>query len=104
MRIAVVGAVPVLEASGEIDLASVPQFRDACFRLVGEHPGVVVALDLDGVSVLDDVGLGIVLGAAGRAREHGGDLVVVCTMPKLLARFERSGLARAVDVRDRLST
>lgn len=94
----------MLTLSGEVDLATVPVLRNALVRLVGDAPGVTVAVDLDGVTVLDDTGLGLLLGAAGRAREHGGDLVVVCTTSRLLERFERSGLARAIEVRDRLAT
>jgi anti-anti-sigma factor len=99
----IVGEVPVLAVVGEIDLASVPQFRDACVRLVADHPGRLVALDLDGVTVLDDAGLGIALGAADRARATGGDVVIVCSSERLLARFDRSGFDRAVDVRDRIT-
>ena len=75
----------------------------AAARLVSEHPGVTIAIDLDGVTVLDDAGLGILLGAAARARELDGDVVLVCTTPRLRDRFHRSGLARAIEVRDRLS-
>jgi anti-sigma B factor antagonist len=99
-----VGGTAVLSLTGEIDLATVPVLRNALVRLVGDAPGATVGVDLDGVTVLDDTGLGVLLGAAGRAREHGGDLVVVCTTPRLLERFERSGLARAIEVRDRLAT
>ena len=34
---------------------------------------------LDAVTVLDDAGLGVLLGGAGQAREQGGDLVIVST-------------------------
>jgi anti-sigma B factor antagonist len=61
-----------------------------------------VAVDLDGVGVLDDSGLGVILGAAGRAREAGGDLVVVCSDARLVARLQLTGLDRAVDVRANL--
>lgn len=98
-----VGELPTLVLVGEIDLGSLPVLRDAATKLVGEHPGATVAIDLDGVTALDDAGLGILLGTAGRAREHDGDVVLVCTSPRLRDRFHRSGLARAIEVRDRLS-
>lgn len=98
-----VGELPTLHVSGEVDLATVPELRDAAHRLVMDAPGRTVAIDLDGVSVLDDIGLGVLLGSAGRARDRGGDLVLVCTSERLRGWFELSGLARAIEVRDRLS-
>jgi anti-sigma B factor antagonist len=96
------GELRALVLEGELDLASLPRLHDALLRLVAEAGAATVAVDLDGVSALDDAGLGLLLGAAGRARSAGGDLVVVCTEPRLRRRFELTGLARAVEVRDRL--
>jgi anti-anti-sigma factor len=102
-RTVIVGTMPTLQLTGEIDLASVPMLHDAMRRLITDHPAQTVAIDLDGVSVLDDAGLGVVLGNAGRAREQGGDVVLVCTSERLRQRFEVTGLARAVEIRDRLA-
>ncbi|MEX0848015.1 MAG: STAS domain-containing protein [Ilumatobacteraceae bacterium] len=102
-RRTVVGDVAVVMVSGELDLASVGVLRDALLKAITEHRGATVAVDLDGVTALDDTALGIVLGSAARSREQGGDLVVVCTSPRLVERFELSGLARAVRVLDRLT-
>ena len=99
----VVGTLPVVALSGSVDLATVPTLASALFRLVGDHAGRRVAVDLDGVDVLDDTGLGVLLGAAGRAREGGGELVVVVTDERLRARFTTTGFERAVDVVDRLA-
>ncbi|MBI4933436.1 MAG: STAS domain-containing protein [Actinobacteria bacterium] len=95
---AFVGQQAVLQVSGEIDLATVPLFRDHLVRLVDTHPGATVIVDLDGVTALDDTGLGMLLGAAGRARQLEGDLVLVCSGERLLARFALTGLDRAVTV------
>jgi anti-sigma B factor antagonist len=102
-RATIIGGMPTLQVSGEIDLATVPLLHDALRRLVADHLAQTVAVDLDGVSVLDDTGLGLLLGAAGRAREQHGDLIVVCTSPRLRERFDLSGLSRAVDVRGRIA-
>lgn len=93
-----IGTVAVLTVAGELDLSTLPQLRNALVRLVGDHPGVVVAVDLDGVLSLDDTGIGVLLGAAGRARETGGDLAIVCTDARLLGRFATLRLDRAVEV------
>ena len=101
-RLATLGTSPVLQVSGEIDLATLPTFRDHLTRAVGQHTGATVFVDLDGVTALDDTGLGMLLGTAGRAREAGGDLVVVCTSTRLLQRFALTGLDRAVTVQPTL--
>ena len=92
---------PVLQVSGEIDLATLPSLRDHLSKLVSTHPGITVHVDLDGVTALDDTGLGMLLGAAGRARELSGDLILVCTDQRLLDRLAVTGLDRAVQVRPR---
>jgi anti-sigma B factor antagonist len=97
-----VGDLHALVLEGELDLSSVPVLHNALARLLQGARGLTVAVDLDGLGVVDDTGLGVLLGAAGRAREAGGDLVLVSTDARLRERFERSGLARALEVRDRL--
>ena len=52
--------------------------------------------------MLDDSGLGVLLGAAGSARQGGADLVVVCNNNRLRERFDVTGFSRAVEVRERL--
>jgi anti-anti-sigma factor len=94
----VVGAVPVLSLTGSVDLATVAELRDLLLRFTVDHPGEKVVVDLDGVDSLDDVGLGVLLGAAGRTRENGGDLTVVCADGQLRERFTVTGLDRAIGV------
>ena len=89
---------PVLVVDGDVDLSSVPQLADSLGRFVLDHAGARSWLDLDGVLVLDDAGLGVVLGSVGRARLHKGDLVVVCSQPRMIERFTLTGFDRAVRV------
>lgn len=103
-RTARFGDLPTLVLEGELDLGSVPVLHNAMTRLLNDERGCTVAVDLDGLATVDDAGLGVLLGCAGRARESGGDLVIVCTNRRLLDRFELSGLARAIEVRDRLGS
>ena len=102
-RTAIIGDIATLQLLGEIDLASIPVLRDAAVRLVADAVGRTVAIDLDGVTVIDDTGLGVLLGAAARAREAGGDLILICTSERLRRRFDLSGLSRAIEVRTRLT-
>ena len=94
--ISVVGDLPVLALSGDVDLATVPTLRDLLLRAAFEHPGAVIAVDVDGVDVLDDAGLGVLLGTAARVRQGGGDLVVVANRAR--TRLAASGFDRAVRV------
>jgi anti-anti-sigma factor len=91
----------VISLSGEIDMATLPLLHDALNKALAHHPGRMIVIDLDGVTVLEDVGLGILLGAAGSARQTGADLVVVCNNMRLRERLDRTGFSRAIEVRDR---
>jgi len=93
-----VAGVPVVALSGRVDLATLPALSSALSRAVVAHPARVVAVDLDAVEALDDSGLGVLLGAAGRARANAGDVVVICTNAALLARFAQTGLDRAIAI------
>lgn len=92
----IVGGRRVLHVHGEIDLATLPRLSDALTKAVGGPEDVVV--DLDGVYVLDDAALGLLLGAAARARTAGADVVVVCSGEPLRARLGLTGFDRAVRV------
>jgi anti-sigma B factor antagonist len=91
----------VVPVEGEVDLATVPALRDRLLKAVTHDPGGEVVVDLDGVTVLDDTAMGVLLGAAARARELGGELAIVCTSPRLLERLRITRLDRAIEVRAR---
>ena len=97
-RLTSLGDRPVLHLSGETDLSTLPLLRDQLTRAISLHVGRTLFVDLDGLLAIDDTGLGMLLGAAGRTRELGGDLVLVCTTDRLLTRFALTGLDRAITV------
>ena len=98
LRTGRVGDRAALFVTGDLDLSGVPRFTTALGRLVTDNAAAVVCVDLDGAGLVDDTALGLLLGAAGRARSGGGDLVVVCTGDRLRARLAENGFDRAVDV------
>ncbi len=104
ISVADVGGVTVFTVDGSIDLASVGTFHSELTRLLRRHHGEVLAVDLDAVTLLDDVGLGVLLGAAAGARDAGGDIEIVCTRPTLRDRLAHTRLDRAVTVRSAIST
>lgn len=103
LRRSTVGGTHVLSVVGDIDLSTIPRFTDALSRLVADAPGVVVMVDLDGARSVDDAALGLLLGAAGRARSARGDVAVVCSDDRLRTRFTETGFDKAVEVRQRIA-
>jgi anti-sigma B factor antagonist len=88
----------VVVLTGSADLSTVPTLQNALARVVVDRQGEIVAVDLDAVDTVDDVALGLLLGAAGRARRNGGDIVIVCANEHLRDRFAVTGLDRAITV------
>lgn len=97
----VVAGDAVISLSGEVDMATLPLLHDALTKALAHHPGRMIVIDLDGVTVLEDIGLGVLMGAAGSARQTGADLVVICNNIRLRERFDRTGFSRAIEVRVR---
>lgn len=77
--------VPVLSATGELDLHSSRGLATQLGELAGS-PGNAV-LDLSKVTFLDSVGLGVVLKAANRFRRQDKQLVVVVAPGGNVARL-----------------
>ena len=96
---ALIGDTPTVALGGVVDLGSVPMLHDVLTRAVLDHPGATIVVDLDGVVALDDTALGVLLAAAGRARELAGELEIVCSSGRLLERLAVTRFDRAVTVR-----
>jgi anti-anti-sigma factor len=96
-----VGDVMVVAVGDEVDVASIPTLHQALNRAIDE--ATAVALDLDGALLVDDAALGIIVGAAARARRHGVQFSVVCTDQRLRDRLADTRVDRIVDVVDRLT-
>ena len=94
----VVADCPIMSARGELDLATVPRLHSALNKFVDDHAGRRIIVDLDGLTACDDAGLGVLLGAAGRARQGSGELVVVSSDGPLRTRLGRTGFDRAIEV------
>ena len=87
----------VLAIFGELDMAGAPRLRQA---VVGEVAGGNnrLVLDLSAVDFIDSVGLGTVVGALRRVRAHDGDLILVCSEPRILRVFEMCDLDRVFEI------
>jgi anti-anti-sigma factor len=82
--------------SGEIDAHTAPTLAAAMTEL----PTGVVTVDVAGVSFMDSSGLRVLVEAATRAREAGGDLVISNPTPGIARLIEISGLAGQLRVDD----
>jgi anti-sigma B factor antagonist len=95
-----VGGARVVQCVGEIDLATVPLLRDRVAGLQLDGPSRLV-IDLSGVTFIDSLGLGALIGFHKRARVLQGSLVVV---PSAAARrvLAATALDRVFVIRDSL--
>jgi anti-sigma B factor antagonist len=87
----IVQGVPVIAVTGEIDVATAPQLREALHGAIAQGQSTVV-LDLLGVTFLDSTALGVLVGGLKRCRELGGELHVVIADARIRKIFEITGL------------
>ncbi|HEX5587828.1 MAG TPA: STAS domain-containing protein [Acidimicrobiia bacterium] len=91
---------PVIEAAGEIDVATSPLLRAELAEALEQGPDTVT-LDLARVSFIDSSGLGVLVGALKRLREHQADatLRVVHTQDAVRKVFDITGLDELFELR-----
>lgn len=87
----------VVELDGDADLGTLPQLQQLLARAVDTaSTGIVV--DLDGVTVLDDAALGLIVGAAAAARRRDVGLRLICTEPRRRAYLAETRVDRIIPV------
>jgi len=82
----------IVTPAGELDIATAPQLRECLLAFLPARPALVV--DLNQVSFCDATGLGVLAGAANRARASGTSLHLVCSRTDIRRLFELTGLTR----------
>ena len=82
--------------AGEIDAHTAPALAAAMTEL----PNGLVTVDVAGVSFMDSSGLRVLIEAATRARDGGGDLIICNPTPGIARLIEISGLAGQLRVDD----
>jgi anti-anti-sigma factor len=97
-----VGDRRVVALDGLADLGTIPLLQSRLLREIASAGGATVVVDVDGLLSLDDVALGVFLGAAATAREHGGNLEVLTTSQRWRERFRATKFEDAVTVRDHI--
>ncbi|TAK68215.1 MAG: STAS domain-containing protein [Actinomycetota bacterium] len=82
--------VTIVGVAGEVDIATAPEL-DAVLAALPAGPAAVV-VDLVDVGFLDSTGLGVLVKASARAREHGGSFGLVVANPSVDKVFRLTGL------------
>ena len=87
------GAV-IAEVTGDMDMSAVAGLREHLFGLADSGQPLIV--DLNRITFIDSAGLGVLIGAASRAGEHGGSLHAVCSRPQPRRLLWLTGVDRRI--------
>ena len=87
----------VISLSGEVDVYTSPRVKQEIVDLLNQGSTRLV-IDVTRVEYLDSTGLGVLIGGLKRAREHDGDLRLICDNPRILRIFEITGLTKIFDI------
>jgi anti-sigma B factor antagonist len=85
--------VAVVEASGELDFYTGPQFN-ACLTNAMDSGVPRVVVDLTHVTFIDSSSLGFLVGAARRSAEQTTELMIVCPPGNVARVIAITGLSR----------
>jgi anti-sigma B factor antagonist len=80
--------VRVVALRGELDVATVPAFRDALNPLADDDAVSFICADLVEVTFIDSTGLMTLLNALRRMVRREARLVIACSNPTVLRLFE----------------
>lgn len=85
----------VLRLSGQLDVATAPQFRQELQE--AQYGGAIhVVLDLEALEFLDSFGLGVIIGGVKRARLQGTRFAVAAAPDPIRRIFEMTGVDAAL--------
>lgn len=76
---------------GEIDISSAPEFKTKLYEMIGEGEQDV-ALYCDGLSYIDSTGLGILVGALKRVKNHQKGVYIFQLRDNIRKLFRITGL------------
>ncbi|NLO40466.1 MAG: STAS domain-containing protein [Ruminiclostridium sp.] len=76
---------------GEIDISTAPEFKSKLYDIVGDGENDI-ALYCDGLSYIDSTGLGILVGALKRVKNHQKSVYIYQLRENILKLFRITGL------------
>lgn len=83
--------------SGEIDISNAEQLRNAV-DLAFEQPTEKVVLDLADVSYIDSTGIGVLVGAAHHAADHGKAFAAINAQNGVMRVVELLGVGKGINI------
>jgi len=86
--------VVIAEVTGDMDLSTAAGLRERLFGLADSGQPLIV--DLNRITFIDSAGLGVLVGVARRADEHGGSLHAVCSRPQTRKLLWLTGVDRRI--------
>ena len=95
-----VRGVPVVAASGEVDLATFAELQatiEEAVERAGNSPGAMI-LDLHGVDFFDSMGIGVLVGSTRKLRERGGEVYLVAREGPCLRVLTVTGLDKVFKI------
>lgn len=87
----------VISVSGEIDISNADKLRNA-IDLALEQPTERVELDFARVAYIDSTGIGVLVGAAHHADEHGKGLAITGAQPNVVRVAQLLGVDKDIDI------
>lgn len=86
-----------VEVQGEIDVYTSPRVKETINELI-EKGHYQLIINLEGVRYIDSTGLGVLIGALKKVREHNGRILLVCTNPQIKKIFNITGLVKIFEI------
>lgn len=87
----------IIRLSGEIDVYTAPQLKDALLPLT-KKKGTVIEANLEHISYMDSTGLGVFINALKLSKEYGSKLKLVRLQDRVFRLFQITGLHEIMDI------
>lgn len=87
----------LVEVQGEIDVYTSPRVKETINELI-EKGKYNLIINLEGVRYIDSTGLGVLIGALKKVREHQGRILLICTNPQIKKIFNITGLVKIFEI------
>jgi anti-anti-sigma factor len=89
--------VIIVRVSGDVDAYTAPSLREA-FGAAEKAEARLILVDLAKVPYIDSTGVGVINGAATRAANAGGRVVIAAAEPQVRKVFEITGLVKRIEL------
>ncbi|MFW6264665.1 MAG: anti-sigma F factor antagonist [Bacillota bacterium] len=88
------GNVLIAKLSGELDISTVPVFREKIVQVLEEKKLTYLILNLAKVTFIDSSGLGVILGRYRYLEKIGGKVLLVDIKPQVKRIFTMAGMLK----------